>query len=483
MNYRLVFRILGMILCIEGTCMAAPLLIAAVTGGYDVWGFAITILLCGAIGIFLYTRRTNGRPMQPRDGFAIAGLAWIVLSLFGALPYTISGSIPNYIDALFETASGFTTTGASILTQIEPLPRGTLFWRAETQWMGGMGVLVLTLALLPKLGEGSINLMRAESPGPTVNKLVPKVGKTARILYMIYVGLTVGEILLLKLAGMTLYDAITHAFTTISTGGFSVKNASIAAYHSETINWIIIVFMFLSGINFSLLYAAVRRRFGEVVRNEELRFYTALAVGSTLLISLNLLAQRGVAFSKSFSQAAFQVVSIMTTTGYVTADYDLWPTFSKTILVVIMFAGACAGSTAGGIKACRVVSLMKSLRRELRKIIHPREVNIVRADGQKMEEGTVHSVEIFFFAYILIVLLGTLVVSWDDIGFESAFSATLTCLSNVGPGLAAVGPTKNFAALSGLSKLVLSACMLLGRLEIMPLVVLLFPSIWKKKIA
>ena len=483
MNYRLVFRILGMILCIEGTCMTAPLLIAVYTGGSDVRGFAGAILLCGALGIFLYTRPTNGRPMQPRDGFAIAGLSWIVLSLFGALPYTLSGSIPSYVDAIFETASGLTTTGASILTQIEPLPRGTLFWRAETQWMGGMGVLVLTLALLPKMGEGSINLMRAESPGPTVTKLTPKVGKTARILYLIYIGLTVVETALLMLAGMSLYDAVTHSFATISTGGFSVRNASVAAYHSELINWIIIAFMFLSGINFSLLYAALRRRFGEVLRNEELRFYTAVAVCSTLLISWNLLAQRGVAFAESFSEAAFQVVSVMTTTGFITADYDQWPTFSKTVLIVIMFAGACAGSTAGGIKASRVVTLLKSLRREMRKIIHPREVNVICSDGQRMEEDTVHSVEIFFFAYILILLLGTLVVSWDDVGFDSAFSATLTCLSNVGPGLNAVGPTKNFAALSDGSKLVLSACMLLGRLEIMPLVVLLFPSIWKRKSA
>ena len=483
MNHKLVVKILGAILCIEAVCMLLPLLIALFTHGSDVFSFGITILLCGGLGILLYCIRTDGAKMQPRDGFAIVGLAWLLLSATGALPYLISGAVPTYADAYFEAASGFTTTGASILPVIEGKPLGILFWRAETQWMGGMGILVATLALLPKLGEGSINLMRAESPGPTVTKLTPKVGKTARILYLIYIGLTVVETALLMLAGMSLYDAVTHSFATISTGGFSVRNASVAAYHSELINWIIIAFMFLSGINFSLLYAALRRRFGEVLRNEELRFYTAVAVCSTLLISWNLLAQRGVAFAESFSEAAFQVVSVMTTTGFITADYDQWPTFSKTVLIVIMFAGACAGSTAGGIKASRVVTLLKSLRREMRKIIHPREGNVICSDGQRMEEDTVHSVEIFFFAYILILLLGTLVVSWDDVGFDSAFSATLTCLSNVGPGLNAVGPTKNFAALSDGSKLVLSACMLLGRLEIMPLVVLLFPSIWKRKSA
>jgi len=281
---------------------------------------------------------------------------------------------------------------------------------------------------------------------------------------------------------MSLYDSITHSFATISTGGFSVRNASIAAYHSELINWIIIVFMFLSGINFSLLFAVICRKFKEAFRDEELRFYTGLAVGSTLLICLNLLVQRGIHFGESFSEAAFQVVSIMTTTGFVTADYDRWPTFSQTILILIMFAGACAGSTAGGVKAVRMVTLFKSLKRELRKILHPREVNVVRINGRRVEETTVSSVQIFFFAYLIILLVVTLIVSWDDIGFSSAFSATLTCISNVGPGLGAVGPTQNFSRLSGVSKMVLGITMLLGRLELMPILVLLFPSIWKRKV-
>lgn len=480
MNHKLVCKILGLILCIEAACLVLPLLIALADGGGDAAGFGVTLLLCALTGGLLARLRTTNR-MHARDGFAAVGLSWIVLSAFGALPYCISGAIPHYIDAFFETVSGLTTTGATVLAEIEHLPRGILFWRAETQWMGGMGVLVLTLALMPKLGEGSLYLMQAESPGPVVSKLVPKVGDTAKILYGIYVGLTAVETVCLCLAGMPLFESLTHAFTTISTGGFSVKNASIAAYGSEAINWIIILFMFLSGINFSLLFAALRRDFKAVVKSEELRLYTFLAVGATLLICLNLYAEFRTPLGLSFSEAAFQVVSIMTTTGYATADYALWPAFAQTVLVLVMFAGACAGSTAGGVKSFRLVMLFKGLRRELRKVLHPREVNVIRVDGHKIEESTLTSVHLFFFAYIGLLLLGTLVVSWDNMGFETAFSATLTCLSNVGPGLAAVGPTQNFGLLSYLSKLVLSFAMLLGRLEIVPLLVLLFPSLWRKK--
>ena len=481
MNHKLVCKILGYILWIEAVCLLAPLGIAIFTGGSDVIGFAATIAICAVLGAVLSFLGRGHARMQARDGFAAVGLGWIGLSAFGALPYCISGAIPHYVDAFFETVSGFTTTGATILSEIESLPRGILFWRAETQWMGGMGVLVLTLALMPKLGEGALYLMQAESPGPVVSKLVPKVGDTAKILYGIYVGLTAAETICLCLAGMPLYESLTHAFTTISTGGFSVKNASIAAYDSEIINWIIIVFMFLSGINFSLLYASLHRKFKSVIKSEELQLYTALAVGATLLICLNLYIEFGTPLGKSFSESAFQVVSIMTTTGYATADYALWPPLPQPLLTLPRFARACAGSTAGGVKCSRIVLLFKALRRELRKVIHPREVNVIRCDGRKVEESTLYSVHIFFFAYVVILLLGTLVVSWDNLGFDTAFSATLTCLSNVGPGLAAVGPVENFGMLSYVSKMVLSFAMLLGRLEIVPLLVLLFPSLWKKR--
>ncbi|MEG0779772.1 MAG: TrkH family potassium uptake protein [Oscillospiraceae bacterium] len=481
MNYKLVCKLLGMILCIEAACMLPSLGIAAATGDGDVAGFALSMALCAVLGGLLYHLKTGGAKMQPRDGFAIVALGWLLLSAFGALPYVFSGAIPNYIDAFFETVSGFTTTGASVLTEIESLPRGILFWRAFTQWMGGMGVLVLTLALLPKIGEGSIYLMKAESPGPAVSKLTPRVRDTAKLLYAIYFGLTIVEVICLCLAGMPLFDALTNSFTTISTGGFCIRNTSVAAYGSELINWIIILFMFLSGINFAVLFAALCGRFHDVFHSDELRLYTGIAVGATLLISFNLFVQRGVAFTESVSEAAFQVVSLMTTTGFVTADYDLWPTFAQTVLILVMLAGACAGSTAGGVKSIRLVLLLKSERRELRKVLHPREVHVIRADGHKVEEDTLVSVQLFFFAYMLILLVATLIVAWDDIGFTGAFSATLTSISNVGPGLGAVGPTDNFSILSPLSKVVLSICMLLGRLEILPILVLLFPSLWKKK--
>ena len=390
--------------------------------------------------------------------------------------------IPNYIDAVFETVSGFTTTGATVLYPIEGLPTGVLFWRAQTQWMGGVGVLVLALALIPKLGEGSVYLMRAESPGPIKSKLTPRIGDTAKILYFIYIGLTVAETVCLRLAGMSWYEALTHAFTTISTGGFSVKNASVAAYDSLLVHWIFIIFMFLSGVNFSLLYMAVCRRFRAVMESEELRFYTLLLLGSSGLTVVNLICQMGRALdARTVTDAVFQVTTVMTTTGYATVDYDLWPTFSRMILVLLMFAGACAGSTAGGLKSVRLVLLLKNLRREVQWILHPREVTIIKLDGHRVKEEILSGVTLFFLAYVGAVLLGTLVVSWDDIGITGALSASLTCVGNVGPGLSPVGPTGNFGALSGLSKLVLSANMLLGRLEVLPLMVLLFPSMWKKR--
>ena len=482
MNYKLVFHILGMILRVEAVLMLPSLVIGFATGGGDGPAFLWAMVLTFAIGQLLCFLPYKGIKMQARDGFATVSLTWIVLSMCGALPYVFSGVLPNYIDAVFETVSGFTTTGSTVLTFIEGQPLGVLFWRAQTQWMGGVGVLVLALALVPKLGEGSVYLMRAESPGPIKSKLTPRVGDTAKILYSIYIGLTVGEILSLRVAGLPWYDCFIHAFSTISTGGFSNRNASIAAYNSLAVDWIIIVFMFLSGINFALLYFAVRRNFKAVFQSEELRSYTAMAVGATVLIVINLVVKAGAEFSlQTVTDSAFQVVTLMTTTGYMTYDYTLWPTFSQTILIFIMFAGACAGSTAGGVKQIRVVLLVKNLRREVNRILHPRVVTTIKSDGDRVDEPILSGISLFFFAYILMLLVVTLVVSWDDIDFTAAFTASLTCISNVGPAFSSLGPTSNFAALSGLSKIFLSLNMLLGRLEIMPLLLLLFPSLWKKR--
>ena len=348
----------------------------------DHMAFLLSAAITLGAGFLLSLLKRDGAKMQARDGFATVGLTWIFLSLFGALPYVFSGVIPNYAEAVFETASGFTTTGASVLTFIEGQPRGILFWRGQTQWMGGVGVLVLALALFPKLGEGSVYLMRAESPGPIKSKLTPRLRDTAKILYTIYIGLTAAEVLCLCLAGMPLYDAVVHAFTTISTGGFSVKNASIGTYNSLVIDWIVIIFMFLSGINFSLLFAALRRNLKTVWHSEELRCYTVTTMVASGLIVVDLVVRAGRMLNlDTVTDAVFQMVTLMTTTGYMTDDYVLWPAFSQIVLIIVMLMGGCAGSTAGGIKHVRAVLLGKSLVRDLRRILHPRQVTTIKCDG------------------------------------------------------------------------------------------------------
>jgi len=481
MNYKLVFHVLGLILRVEAVLML-PAAVIGVSAGEAGSAMLISAAITLAAGQGLAMRRIAWTKMQARDGFAAVAMGWITLSLFGALPYVFSGVLPNYADAFFETVSGFTTTGATVFTFMEGQPKAILFWRAQTQWMGGMGVLVLALALVPKLGEGSVYLMRAESPGPIKSKLTPRVGDTAKILYSIYIGLTVAEVFCLRLAGMPWFDAVIHSFTTISTGGFSVMNASIAAYGSLVIDWIIIVFMFLSGINFALLFYALHRNFQAVFQSEELRSYTLVTIVASATIALDLITHAGWAADiHTVTDSVFQVVTLMTTTGYMTSDYVLWPTFSQTVLILVMFLGGCAGSTAGGIKHIRAVLLLKNLRREVQRILHPRVVKTLESDGDRVEEATLAGISLFFFAYMMLLLVGTLVVAWDDVGFTSAFTASLTCISNVGPAFDVLGPTSNFFLLSNASKVVLSFNMLLGRLEIMPLLLLLFPSLWKKR--
>ena len=478
MNRSVIARVIGLILCIEAVCLAPSLVIALATRGADVRAFAVSIALCGGIGFCLTRIKAQSKRFQTRDGFVAVALCWIVLGQSGALPYALCGY--SYVDAVFETVSGFTTTGATIVAAPSALPRGLQFWRALTQWMGGMGVLVMVLALMPSLGEGSVNLMKAESPGPISSKLRPKTSETAKSLYIIYIVLTLAETVFLRIAGMPLFDSLTTSFTTISTGGFSVRDASIAYYQSEPIVWIIIVFMFVSGVNFSVLFQVQRREWRDALKSEELRWYTIITLGATGFIAVDLIFKSGLSAYQSISQSAFQVVTLMTTTGYATADFDLWPYFSKMILILVMFVGGCAGSTAGGVKVSRLVILFKDLKRELRRILHTREVRPLTLEGERVAEGTVSSVTVFFFAYIAILLLCTAVVSLDEVDFTTAFSAALTTISNVGPGFALVGPTCNFAFLSALSKVVLTITMLLGRLEIMPLLVLLFPSVWKR---
>ena len=366
MNQNLILRIVGVILCIEALCMIPPLLLSVFDGGVDQRAFLYALLICGGVGVLLSLIRADNARLQTRDGFVCVALCWIALSVFGALPYFFSGSC-SFIDAIFETVSGLTTTGASIFPSPASLPQGIQFWRALTQWMGGMGILVLMLALLPKLSEGSVNLMKAESPGPISTKLRPRTGETARILYRIYIALTVAEALLLRIAGLPLFDAITTALTTISTGGFSIRDASIAYYQSHLVNWILIFFMFAASVNFTLLYLCVTRRFREALKSEELRVYSLVVVGASAMIAADLIVRTGRDIGSAIENAAFQVTTLISTTGYCTEDFDLWPQFCRCILVLVMFFGGCAGSTAGGVKASRIVLLCKSLRRDLRR--------------------------------------------------------------------------------------------------------------------
>lgn len=481
MNKKLVAKILGIILACESLCLLVPMVIGLLRGDHRGGVFALTSVLCLLAALPLLRLDVSGERMQTRDGFAAVALGWIVLSLFGALPYFFAGCC-SYVDAFFETVSGFTTTGATIFSSPASLPCSIQFWRAMTQWMGGMGVLVLLLALLPKIGEGSVNLMKAESPGPIASKLLPRTNDTAKVLYSIYICLTVCETLLLRIAGMPWFDAVTTSFTTISTGGFSIRNESIAYYGSEPICWIINFFMFVSAVNFSLLYLLfVKRSLRETLKSEELRTYVAIVVTAVLSIALCLMLTEGFGGYESISLATFQVLSLMSTTGFATTDFSLWPQFAQMVLILVMFVGGCAGSTAGGIKVSRIVLLAKNLRRDLRRIIHPREIRAIMLDGQRVEEPTLSSTSLFLFAYISITLVCAAVVSLDGVDFTTSFSAALTTISNVGPGFGAVGPLFNFSFFSNFSKLVLSFTMLFGRLEIFPLLVLLYPALWRKR--
>ena len=478
MNFRLILNIMGYTLWVEAGCLLLPLLVSVGYGEACWEPFLWTLGLCSLCGLILTHIPARKNRLQGRDGYTVVAMAWIVLCLFGAVPYVLSGAVPHYADALFETASGLTTTGATILTDVEAMPRGILFWRALTQWMGGMGVLVLFLALTPRMGEGAVFLMRAESPGPIKSKLVPKVGGTAKILYTIYAVLTACEIAALRIAGESWFSAINHSFTTMATGGFSIYDTSLAGA-SKAVMWIVTVFSFLAGVNFSLMFLAVRGKLKEALRSEELRIYVGIVAAATLLLCINLRVQAGIPFGDSITDAAFQTVTIMTTTGFATVDFSLWPTFCRMALVMLMFTGACAGSTSGGIKISRVAILCKSLKRELKRLAHPHHVSVLKVDGQAVEERVVASAGAFIAAYLLVLLAGALVVSWDNYGFQESFAASLTCISNVGPGLGILGPMENFSILSPLSKLVLLLEMLMGRLELMPLLALLLRSTWR----
>ena len=474
--------VIGRILLTEAALLMLPMAVA-LGYGEAAAPFLIPALLLALIGLLLGLRAPQKSSLYARDGFAVVALAWVLMSAFGALPFVISGDIPSFVDAFFETVSGFTTTGASILTEIEPLHRGILFWRSFTHWVGGMGVLVFVMAILPmSAGDGhGMHLMRAEVPGPSVGKLVSRMGDTAKILYGIYLAMTVLEIVLLLLGGMSLFDACIHAFGTAGTGGFSCRNLSVGAYDSAYFDVVISVFMLLFGINFNLYYFLLIRRFRDVFHSEELRAYLLIVVTAVLAIAADIVHIYGSVF-RSLRYALFQVASIITTTGYATADFNTWPVFSQAILVILMFIGACAGSTGGGIKVARVVILCKTSLGDMRKMLHPNAVTTVRFEGKPLTDRSIRSVHLFLTVYILIFTVSVLLLSLERFDLITVFTAVAACINNIGPGLEVVGPMGNYAQFSPAAKLLLSFDMLVGRLEIFPMLLLFAPSIWKRRL-
>ena len=477
MNHRMIIRTLGLIVLCVAALMLLPL-IAGLCYGESVMHFIITIAIGAVLGTGALCIRPKSSRLTAREGFLIVALGWIVLSMLGALPFFLSGEIPNYIDALFETVSGFTTTGASILSAPQDMSQGCLFWRSFTHWIGGMGVLLFIMAVLPMSGEHQMHIMRAELPGVSVDKLVPRVRQTAKILYIIYVCMTLVQTVLLLFGGMNLFDALTHAFATAGTGGFSTRNASIAGFDSLYIEIVCGVFMLLFAVNFNIYFFVLVGNFKAILKNEELRWYLAIVAAAIISISAGIADMYG-GFFRGMRHAFFYVASIISTTGFGTVDYTTWPAYTQFIIVMLMFCGACAGSTGGGIKVSRIVILLKSLRKEIHEMAAPRHVRSIRLDGKRLEGSTLRAVHSFFISYMFILIGVSFIVSMDGYSFATSFSATLSCLSNIGPGLELVGPCGNFAIFSYPTKLLLTAAMLIGRLEIFPMLVLLSPSAWR----
>ena len=471
--------LLGCILFIEAILMALPLAVSLISHE-NIMPFVYTIVILLVISLPCMIFKPKNTQIYAREGFVCVSAAWILLAAFGALPFIFSGAISNPIDAFFETVSGFTTTGATILPAVEHLPRGILFWRSFTHWIGGMGVLVFMLAILPSAGGEAIHLMRAEVPGPTKGKLVPKMRNTALILYGIYIALTCVQIIALLLCKMPLYDAIVNSFATAGTGGFSVLNASIAGYQSPAIEWIIGIFMLLFGINFNLFFFVLVGKVKDVFKSEELRTYAAVVGLAVLTISINtyrMFDGAGICVRTAF----FQVASIITTTGFATTEYNAWPVLSKTVLVLLMVIGACAGSTAGGLKISRVIILGKNIVREIKHMIRPRSVNVVRVDGEVVPDETLRSATGYLTVYIAVIILTMLLISFDGMSMETNLTAALSCVNNIGPALGDIGAMGNFSPFSGFSTLILSFSMLFGRLEFVPMLVLFSPYAWKKR--
>lgn len=479
MNFAFIRYILGWILNFQGIFLLVPCLVAMMYGESSGFAFLISSGISFAVGIPCTIRKPKRTSFYAKDGFVSVALAWIVFSISGALPFLISGEIPNIFDAVFETISGYTTTGATILSDVEALSKCMLFWRSFTHWIGGMGILVFVLCILPLAGGNNMHLLRAESPGPSVGKLVPRVRSTAMILYGIYAALTVLECVLLLLGGMSVFDAITTSFGTAGTGGFGIRNSSMADY-SAYIQNVVAIFMVLFGVNFTMYFLILVRKVDQVFKSEELRTYLGVILVSTLIIGFNVRES----FSSiwiALQQAFFQVASVITTTGFATTDFNQWPSLSKLVLVLIMFVGACAGSTGGGIKVSRIVIAWKSLKNEIASFIHPKSVRIVRLEGKKIGNEVIKSVSMYLVLYVIIFVASIILVSFENQSFETNFTAVAATLNNIGPGLDAVGPMENFGGFNPFSKCVFMFDMLAGRLELIPMVILFCPWSWKTK--
>ncbi len=480
MNFKMVSYTVGRILLVEAALLIFPAIGAIFYGDNTLLSFALTIAALAVTGILATRKPPKNRNIYAKDGYVIVAITWILMSLFGALPFFISGYIPNFVDAFFETVSGFTTTGSTILKNVESLPKSLLFWRSFTHWIGGMGILVFVIAIMPRTESSSMHVMRAEVPGPTVGKLVSKLSASARLLYGIYCVLTLAEIIFLILGGMPVFDSVVNSFSTAGTGGYGILNNSIEGYHSIYSEMVIAVFMLIFGVNFNLYYLILVKQFKQAIKSEELRWYIGIVTSSVLLIAISL-ATTKYSVGDSFRHAFFQVASIITTTGFSSVNFGTWPMLAKMILVMLMVVGACAGSTGGGIKVSRLAILVKSGMRDIKKALNPRSVETVKLDRRTVEESVVKGISVFFGTYMIVAAVSMILISIDGRDFTTTSTAVIACISNIGPGLGAVGPAGNFADFSVFSKLVLSFDMLAGRLELIPMLMLFSPYAWLRK--
>lgn len=481
MNYGIVRRILGIMLIIEALFMIPSFLISIYYKQEDMYPFFFSIIFALTIGYIMYQIKVKNKTIKIKEALSIASFGWILISLFGSLPFVFSRAIPSFVDAFFETVSGFTTTGATLINNVEELPMGILFWRSFTHWIGGMGILVFTVALLPAIGAGGFHIFKAESPGPTADRIVPRIKDTAKLLYITYISLTVVQIVLLMLGGMSLFESAIHTFGTVGTGGFSNRGASIGAYNSTYIHIVISIFMLLSGINFSLYYALIKGKWRDILKSQELKLYLGIVLISTILIGINLSTTIYNNVGKSLRDALFQVSSIITTTGYATTNFDIWPSFSKAILFMLMFVGGCAGSTAGGVKVIRILTLFKLIKREIQKIFHPRAMIPIKNGDKVIQNDTASSITSFFALYFFIFILSVVIISINGVDLETSITSVAVTLGNIGPGFGKVGPTRTFSEFSSFSKMFFSVLMLLGRLELFTMIALFAPKKWKNE--